>query len=359
MDLSTLLDLHDMERAAQSVLDEPTWAYVRGGAGTESGIHDNLSAFTAFWLRPRILSEAPSRPRTDVSLFGCDLALPVLLAPTSPIRLVHPEAELAVAKAAAASGVASIVSTDGHYPFADVAQVAPDTCWFQLYAYEDRSVVERTVAMAQRAGARAMVLTVDACYPAQRLSAQRARFQTPADVDLGTLRELGVLQGQVPSQGRLARMAMTWRDLSWLREQTQVPLLVKGVLHPEDARRLIDAGADGLIVSNHGGRQLDGVIPSLMALRDIREAVRGQVPVLVDGGIRSGTDIVKALALGARAVCLGRPYLWGLAIGGSAGVAAVISILHRQLEDVLRQLGLASVSDVTPDCVIEVARRPS
>ncbi|ETX02040.1 MAG: hypothetical protein ETSY1_05065 [Candidatus Entotheonella factor] len=358
MDLTTLLTLTDFERASRALLDDAVWAYLAGGAGTEHSVRANVAAFDDVWLRPCVLGPTCTTLDTRVRLFDQTLTMPVLLAPTSPQRLFHEDAELAVTRSATAAGTVSIVSTDSHYPFPDIAKVGGKNCWFQLYTYGSRADVEATIAMAVEAGASALVVTVDAYHPARRISAWRASFRTPPYVDFGTLRALGILNGEVPANARLDRLPLTWDDLSWIRRQATVPLLIKGILSPEDARRCVDAGANGIIVSNHGGRQLDGVVPSLAALEPVASEVRRHCAVLVDGGIRSGVDVVKALALGADAVCIGRPYLWGLSVDGQAGVQAVLTLLQNEIENTLLQLGLATVSEVGPDCVAELRWSP-
>jgi 4-hydroxymandelate oxidase len=354
MDITTLLTLSDVERAARAALDQAVWAYVAGGAGSERTVSANVAAFDAVWLRPRILGTSSPTPDTRVRLFDRELSMPILLAPTSPQRLFHEDAELATARAAVAAGTVSIVSTDSHYPLRTVAETSARTCWFQLYPYGSRADVEATIDMAVDSGAAALVLTVDACYPARRISAKRAGFRTPPYVDFGNLRTLGILEGDVPADARLERLPLTWNDLAWIRDRTTVPLLIKGILHPDDARRCISIGADGVIVSNHGGRQLDCVVPSVVALEEVADEVRGDCVVIVDGGIRSGLDVVKALALGAQAVCIGRPYLWGLSLDGEKGVEGVLKILHCEIEDALRQLGLDAVSQIGPECLAKI-----
>jgi 4-hydroxymandelate oxidase len=307
------------------------------------------------FLRPRILgTPCTATPDTSVTLLTQVLSMPVLLAPTSPQRLLHEDAELATARAAAAVGTVSIVSTDSQYSFPTIVAAAEKNCWFQLYPYRSHADVDALIAIAEEAGALALVITVDAQHPARRISALRAGFRAPSYVDFGTLRTLGILDGRVSAGGRLDRLPLTWADLEWIRRRTAVPLLVKGVLHPADARRCVEAGVDGVIVSNHGGRQLDAVVPSLVALRQIVAEVHDTCAVLVDGGIRSGVDIVKALALGANAVCIGRPYLWGLAVAGQTGVQHVLTLLRSELEDAIMQLGLRSVAEIGPDCIADV-----
>jgi isopentenyl diphosphate isomerase/L-lactate dehydrogenase-like FMN-dependent dehydrogenase len=351
MGLTDLLCVADFEAAARSVLDTATFAYVAGGAGDGATIATNRAAFDAVALSPRILTGASAAPKLEASLFGRSLPMPVLLAPTSPQRLLWPEAELATARGAARQGVACIVSTDTHAPFHDIVAASPGDCWFQLYCYGGQRDIEATLDYAVQAGAQAVVLTVDADHPARRLSSQRAGFCAPSDVDLGTLRTLGLFDGALPHDARLPRTSLSWRDLEWIRPRVPTPLLVKGVMHGEDARRCVELGVDGLIVSNHGGRQLDGVRASLHGLSEVLDAVDRAVPVLLDSGVRSGLDVVRALSLGAAAVCLGRPYLWGLALGGAEGVERVLALLREELLDTLRQLGCASLRALGPACV--------
>lgn len=351
MDLSKLLTLSDIEEAARTVLDPATWAYVAGGAGAGRTVDCNIAALDALWLRPRVLGTAFENPVTTVKILGQTLSFPVLLAPTSPQRLLHADAELATARAAVSSDIISIVSADSHYPFPQIAQTAGGNCWFQLYPYRNRAVVEATLDMAMEAGAKAVVVTIDAFFPARRISARRAGFRSPPEVDFGTLRLLGILSGASPADARIERLPLTWDDLEWIRARTKAPLLIKGILCPADARRCIEIGADGLIVSNHGGRQLDSAVPSLFALSEVASKVDGRCALLVDGGIRSGIDVVKALALGADAVCIGRPYLWGLGIGGEAGVKVVLELLRAEVVDTLRQLGIANIAEINLDCI--------
>ncbi len=351
-ELSGLLTLADFEHAAESVLDAASWAYVAGGADTQLTVRANTDAFDKVWLRPRALGGSGEKPDTTVTVLGHRLALPVLLAPTSPQRLLHEDAEIATARAAESAGTLSIVSTDSHHVFADVAGSVGSDCWFQLYAYRSRDDVAATIALAEDAGATALVVTVDASYAARRISTRRAGFRTPAHVDFGNLRALGVLMGEIPDGARIERLPLTWDDLEWIRARTHLPIVVKGVLRAEDAERCVGLGVDGVIVSNHGGRQLDGAVPSLIALEQVAAAVSDRALVLLDGGIRSGVHVVKALALGADAVCIGRPYLWGLGLAGQQGVEAVLDLLRSEIEDTLLQLGADSIADIDADFAI-------
>ncbi|MEZ3179646.1 alpha-hydroxy-acid oxidizing protein [Streptomyces pimonensis] len=343
------MTLLDFERAADAVLDAASWAYVAGGADTQVTVRANVEAFDQVWLRPRALGSASDKPDTSVTVFEQRLALPVLLAPTSPQRLLHDDAEMATARAAEATGTVSIVSTDSHHAFPEVARSVGSDCWFQLYAYRSREDVAATITLAEEAGATALVVTVDASYAARRITTRRAGFRTPAHVDFGNLRSLGILTGAIPDGARIERLPLTWDDLEWIRSRTGMRLVVKGILRAEDAERCLDLGADGVIVSNHGGRQLDGALPSLVALEQVAATVSGRGTVLMDGGIRSGVHVVKALALGADAVCIGRPYLWGLGLAGQEGIEAVLGLLKDEIEDTLLQLGVGSIADLGPD----------
>ncbi|MFB8179225.1 alpha-hydroxy acid oxidase [Streptomyces sp. NPDC055966] len=355
-ELDALLSLADFEQRWMAEADRPIAQYVAGGAGSDGVVAANTAAFGEVWLQPRGLHDGPHALDTSVTLLGHTLAMPLLLAPTSPQRLVHPDAELATARAAVRHGLLSIVSTDSHFPYADIAGAAPGRTWFQLFPYRSRTDVEATLAYAEECGASAIVVTVDASFAARRLTTLRAGYRLPPGVDYGTLRTLGILRGDPPVSGRHEKLPVTWADLEWIRGRTRLPLLVKGVLRPADVRRCVDLGMDATIVSNHGGRQLDGVVPALFALRSVVEAVPDDHPVLLDGGVRSGTDLAKAIALGARAVCIGRPYLWGLGLGGRQGVERVLALLQAEFDDSLLQLGIDTV-DKLDDTFVTTARR--
>lgn len=346
MTLDALLSVSDFEHEWMAVADKAVGQYVAGGAGSDGAVAANVAAFDEVWLQPRGVHDDTVRLDTTVSLFGRQLACPLVLAPTSPQRLVHPDAERATARAADSRQVVSVVSTDSHYSYSEIVSDAPGRTWFQLFPYRSRRDVQATLEFAESCGASAIVVTIDASFAARRLSTQRAGYSLPAGVDYGTLRALGILRGEPPSSGRHDKLPITWDDLHWIRSLTDLPLLVKGVLRPVDARRCVDLGADGTIVSNHGGRQLDGVVPALFALRAVIEAVPDDHPVLLDGGVRSGVSIAKAVALGARAVCVGRPYLWGLGLAGQRGVERVIDLLRDEFADALLQLGICAVGEL-------------
>lgn len=354
------LNLYELEARAREALAPATWAYFAGGAEDELTVAENLAAFRRVRLRPRALVSCASRSLA-VELFGRRLSLPLVLAPTSHQTLAHPDGEIATARAAAAAGTLAVLGTGNHFSVEEVAEASGGApFWFQLYCYEPFAVTSRVVRRAEAAGAEAIVLTVDACYAPRRESLARSGFRLPPAVRLGNLRGVGLPDellapggGVTPAFLEALRLApLTWDDVARLRELTTLPILLKGVLAAEDALLALERGVDGLIVSNHGARQLDGTLAALEALPAIAEAVGGRLPLLVDGGVRRGTDIVKALALGARAVLVGRPYLWGLALGGEAGVRFAIEQLRAELDCALAQLGRPDVAALGRDAVV-------
>ena len=356
-------DLTALEEQARAIMTPTVRGYVIGDAGSGSTGHANREAFARHRLVPRILRGVARRDLT-VSLFGQRLPAPVLLAPIAAQTVVHPEGELATVRGAADAGVPFVLSTGSSYALEDVAACAgPQPRWFQLYCPAQRDIAASLVRRAERGGYCALVLTVDAPTFGYR----------PTDLDHGYLPFLhgdgianftsdpefraGLTSGIDDERAVIAHWArvfanpgLAWDDLAWLRTITSLPILLKGVLHPHDACRAIDLGvADGVIVSNHGGRQLDGTVAALDALPAIRAAVGDDVPVLLDSGVRTGSDVIKALALGADAVLYGRPYLYGLALDGRDGVAHVLRCLLADLDLALALTGCPSIADITPD----------
>jgi isopentenyl diphosphate isomerase/L-lactate dehydrogenase-like FMN-dependent dehydrogenase len=358
------VDWRELERAASETLDERAIAYVWGGAGSEQTMRNNLEAFAAWRIVPRVLRDVSERD-LSVDLLGISAPAPLLLAPIGVQRMLHPDGELASARAAASLGLPMIVSTAASASMEEVADATGDgPRWYQLYAPNDRELGESLVRRAEQSGYGAIVLTVDnsivgwkprdlqqAYLPflegigiAQYLSDPvfRAALETPPEEDIG------VAVGHFLSV--FANPSFDWDDLAWLRDVTDLPIVIKGILHPDDAREARERGAAGIVVSNHGGRQIDGAIASLEALPAIADAVGDELAVLLDSGVRTGADAFKALALGADAVLIGRPYLWGLALGGSEGVRTVLRCLLAELD-----LTLALSGHVRPDQVERAA----
>ncbi len=345
------VSLADYERLAQERLDAPTRAYLEGGAADEITLRENRAAFDRLRLTPRILPDVKGA-NTRLSLLGLDLPHPILVAPTAYHRLAHPEGERATAQGAGAVGAVMVVSTQASMAVEEIAAAATAPLWFQLYMHPDRGVTRHLVERAVAAGCRALVVTVDAPV-SLRNHEQRAGFRLPAGVEAVHLKGLPPLptpapaaMGEVPVFNGPLDALPGWADLQWLRDVCRLPIVLKGILHPADARRAVDMGMDGVIVSNHGGRILDTVPAAIDALPYVAEAVAGAVPVLMDGGIRRGTDILKALALGARAVLIGRPCLHGLAAAGAPGVAHVLHLLRAELEVAMALTGRTTLAQV-------------
>ncbi len=352
-----IVNLADHEAHARQHLDDNAWAYFSGGAADEITLRANRSAWEALPLWPRVLRPLAGG-HTRVSLLGRTLAHPILLAPIAFQRLAHPDGELAMAYAAAALGAGVVLSTQASVSLEAVAQaVLPDRgrgpLWFQLYLQHDRGFTQALVQRAEAAGYEALVLTVDAPTSGVRDRERRAGFRLPPGVGPVNLAGLQaptateLRPGQSALFDGLLHQAPTWDDIAWLQSITHLPVLLKGVLHPADARQAVAAGAAGLIVSNHGGRTLDTAPATASALPRVVQAVGGALPVMVDGGIRRGTDVLKAMALGASAVLVGRPAIWGLANAGAAGVAHVLRLLRDELEIAMALTGCATLADAS------------
>lgn len=341
--------LVDYEPLARERMAEGAWAYLNGGSGDEWTLRENVVAFARIPLRSRVLRDM-ANASTRTSLFGVDHAAPILLAPIAFQRLAHADGELASAIAAGALDTAMVVSTQASVTIEDIAAHAGGPLWFQLYIQPDRDFTAALVRRAEEAGYRALVITVDAPVNGLRNREQRAGFALPSGVEAVNLRGM---RGLPPPSAQallfgtpLLEAAPTWADLAWLRSLTRLPILLKGIIDPDDARKAVDAGMDGIIVSNHGGRALDGVPATIDVLPGVADAVDGAVPVLLDGGIRRGNDVLRALALGASAVLVGRPYVHALAAAGAPGVAHVLRLLRAELELAMALTGCATIADV-------------
>ena len=345
-------DLGGWADAARTVLPADVWGYLQGGSGAERTLRANRAAYDRVALRPRFLVDV-STVSLATSVFGVPWEVPFGVAPMAYHRLAHPDGEVASAAAAGSVGGLFVASMFASRSFADMAAATTGPRWLQLYWLRNRDAFADVVARAEEAGFGALVLTVDAPRVASRPRDARSAFALPDDVravnvdpavmDSTHAADPGTSAIQVHSRQRFDP-SITWADLPWLRARTSLPLLLKGILTAEDARRATDAGVDGLVVSNHGGRQLDAAVPSLDALPEVVAAVPASMPVLLDGGVRRGSDVVAALALGARAVLVGRPVLWGLAASGPGGATAVLELLRDQLEECLVLAGRPSVA---------------
>lgn len=353
-----VVNLADHEAHARTRLDDNAWAYFSGGAADELTLQANRQAWDTLRLLPRVLQPLAGG-HTRVQLFGRTLAHPILLAPVAYQVMAHPDGELATAHAAAALGAGLVLSTQASLPLEVIAQaMLPEPgrgpLWFQLYIQHDRGFTRELVQRAEAAGYEALVLTVDAPTSGARDRERRAGFRLPLGVravNLDGLPPPPVVThgpGQSVLFDGLLRHAPTWDDVAWLQTQTRLPILLKGVLHEDDARQAARLGLGGVIVSNHGGRTLDTTPATAHVLPRIVEALAGAMPVLVDGGIRRGTDVLKAMALGANAVLLGRPYIFGLANAGAVGVAHVLRLLRDELEIAMALCGCSQLDQAGP-----------
>jgi isopentenyl diphosphate isomerase/L-lactate dehydrogenase-like FMN-dependent dehydrogenase len=342
-----LINVADFEREAERRLDPGPRAYFAGGAGDEVTLRANVAAFERWRLRPRVLVDVSS-VSTEATVLGQEISMPVLVAPTAFQRLAHPDGELATARAAAAAGTIMCQSSLSSVTPAELAAAAPGgRRWFQLYWSADRGFTHELLAQVAAAGFEAVALTVDFAAPGRRERDLRAKFALPDELGIPNIPSSGARDSFVAAVAQAVDTQLTWRDLEWLHDTCRLPVLLKGVLTREDAVLAVEHGAAGVVVSNHGGRQLDGVAASLEALPEVVEAVAERAEVLLDGGVRRGGDVLKALALGARAVLVGRPVVWGLAVGGEDGVGRVLALLRDEITLALTQLGCPSPTDVT------------
>ena len=341
------LNVADWEALAAERLDEAAYGYFAGGAGDERTLADNVAAWARWQLRPRVLVDVGG-VSAATTVLGAPVSAPVVVAPTAFQRLAHPEGETAMARAAASAGTIMCLSTLATSTPEEVAEAAPGAeRWFQVYVYRRRDVTWRFVERALAAGFSALVLTVDVPVFARRERDVRTGFAVPESIPVPSMAAAAdaAWSGMAP-QDILVDATVSWRDLEELCGRSAVPVLVKGVLGPEDARLVLEHGAAGVVVSNHGGRQLDGVPATADVLEEVVDAVAGRGEVLVDGGIRRGTDVLRALALGAGAVMVGRAPLWGLAAAGEEGAREVLELLRAEVESGLALLGCTRPDEV-------------
>ncbi len=349
-DPSGFTTLSDLEESAKAKVIDAAWAYVQGGSGEERTLRANREAFQRVFLRPRALVGVGTVD-SSTTLLGTRVPVPFYIAPTAFHGLLHPDAEAATARAAGARGVLGVYSTVSTLSMEEIAEAAPQAPrWFQLYLQKVWATSERLIRRAEAAGYGAIVLTVDAPVLGQRDRQARLGFGLPPGMPVGNLEEVtpsaGASVPQAVHQALRTDSDATWETLRKVREATRLPVVVKGLLTGEDAARAVELGAQGVVVSNHGGRQLDGAPPALWALPEVVRAVGSKVEVYMDSGVRRGSDVLAALALGARAVGLGRPVLWALACGGEAGVGKLLDLLRTELETSMRIAGRRSLREV-------------
>ena len=355
-----ILNLESLEARARERLDPMLFDYIAGGAGDEWTLHENRAAWSRLQLLPRMLRGVGSRDQRTTVL-GTAVSFPVLVPPMGFHGLCHEDAEVATARATAGAGTIFVASTVSNRSLEAIAEACAGPRWFQLYVYRDKAITRDLVQRAVAAGYSALCLTVDTPLAGPRERDRRNRLRMPAHLGLENFPATHAERHTAGSEAEsaLARYIadmwdanLTWTDVDWLRSVSNLPVIIKGLLAPDDARLAVEHGAAAIIVSNHGGRQLDGVPAPISVLLPVMDAVAGRVEVLLDGGVRRGTDVLKALALGARAVLVGRPVLWGLTLDGESGVAAVLEHLRGEIDLAMALAGCRSVNDIGRELVV-------
>jgi lactate 2-monooxygenase len=393
------VSMKSLKESARKVMSKKAFAYIAGGAGNEDTITANSKAFARWKIIPRMLRDVGDRD-TSIELFGQKLPAPVLLSPVGVLEMVHREADIAVATAASRLGLPFIFSNQASKPMEECATVMGNSPrWFQLYWSKSNELVKSFLKRADQCGCSALVVTLDTTMLGWRtrdldmaylpflegkgiaqytsdpvfqklLDAEEETQQVNRTISFHTIKGLFEMVNNYPGNGFLKKLrsgrpikavrkfvsiysnpATTWNDLSFLRQNTKLPIVLKGILHPDDARRALDAGMDGIIISNHGGRQVDGSISTLEALPEIAAVIQGKIPILLDSGVRGGADIFKALALGAKAICVGRPYVYGLALAGEQGVYEVMRNLMADFELTMGLSGCKNISEIQADAL--------
>ncbi|MEO5895204.1 MAG: alpha-hydroxy acid oxidase [Vicinamibacterales bacterium] len=348
----TPLNVDDFEHLARERMDPAAFDYYAGAAGDEHTLAENRKAFDRLKLRPRVLVDV-SAIDTRTTVAGHAIDFPVLLAPTAFNRLANPDGEMAAARAAGAAGTLMVASTLSTCSLEEIAGAATGPLWFQLYVYKDRGLTRELLARAEASGYAAIVLTVDTPLLGRRFRDVRNAFTLPEGISIANF---AAATADASRWGKhssfsayvhdLFDATLSWEAVEWLRSQTRLPIILKGILTEEDAGLAVHSGVNAIVVSNHGGRQLDGVAATIDALPEVADAVAGRIEVLMDGGVRRGTDVLKAIALGARAVLIGRPYLWALAAAGEKGVSDLLSLLSDELRLSMALAGRPNIGSI-------------
>jgi len=357
--------LDDLERLAREALPREAYDYIAGGAGDEWTLRENQAAFERLQLLPRVLRDV-TQPKLEVTVLGRPLSMPVLIAPTAFHGLVNDDAELGTMKAAVDAGVIMCASTASNCTLESIASAGgTPPHWFQLYIYRDRELTRSLVERAEAAGYGALCVTVDVPRLGRRRRDVLNSFCLPGHLKLGNFvnreaSDVTKIEGKSGLESYVSSQmdaAVTWKDIDWLRSICSLPVVLKGIMTPEDARLAVEHEVRGIVVSNHGGRQLDGVPATIEVLARVADAVRGECEVLLDGGIRRGTDVLKALALGARAILVGRPILWGLAVDGAAGARIALELLREELAAAMALVGCDSVDGLSRSLIWDSRRK--
>jgi 4-hydroxymandelate oxidase len=356
--LETPINLDEFEFLAAKILEKQVYDYYRGGANDEITLKANVSAFQAIHLYPRVLVDVDRRD-LSTTILGEKISMPVLIAPTAFHRLASPDGEIATAQAASRAGTIMVVSSLSTTTPEDIAASTESSLWFQLYIYKDRELTRSIVERVETLGYKALCITVDAPLLGRREKDVRNHFSLPAGLTIATVgdkltKDMDKITGNSSLNiyfENLLDQSVTWKDIDWIRSICNLPIVLKGIQRSDDARTAVDHGVNAIIISNHGARQLDTVPATIDMLPPIAEAIDGAIEVLLDGGVRRGTDVIKALALGANAVLLGRPILWGLTVDGAAGALLVLDLLMKETDLAMALCGLPYISKATRDLV--------
>ncbi len=346
-DMSEIVNLFDFEKMAEGKMTKMAYEFVASGAADEFTVKWNREALDKIKIQTQVLNDV-TKLDTKVSLFGTEMPYPILIAPTAFHKLMHPEGELATARGAAAASTTYVVSSFTTTPIEEIAKVATQPLWFQLYVVDDRTFVKDLVQKVEAQGCKALCVTVDTPVSGVRNRQQKAKFKLPDDLKPPYMIDTAFA---AKGQPMAFKKPLTWKDIEWLQSLTKLPVLLKGILNPEDAEKAIQSGASGIIVSNHSGRNLDTVPATIEVLPHIVKKVNKRIPVLMDGGIRRGTDVMKAMAFGASAVLVGKPICFGLACGGAEGVTKVLTLLQKEFEFAMALSGRASIKSIDPSLI--------
>lgn len=343
------VNLFEYEEVAKARLPKEEYDYIAGGATDELSVERNRRAFESWALRPRVLRNV-STLDLSASVLGTKVSLPVLIAPCGGHKRAHPEGELATYRAAAACGTIFAVSANSNTPFEDLAKAAKGHLWLQLYPFRDREVTKSWLKRAKDAGYEAICVTLDSQWPPKRERNIRNNYQRGGGINR---QRSSAEAGRPTRDGGTADPAATWKDLEWIKSVSELPVVAKGIMTGEDVEFCGESGADAVIVSNHGGRHLDNTLATIEVLPEAVAAARGRVEILLDGGIRRGADVVKALALGAKAVFIGRPLFWGLAVDGEKGLIRVLNILREEIEITMAKCGRPTIASIDASVVVK------
>lgn len=355
------VNVADFQRLAEATLPKATYDYITTGSADQITLHENIAALQRLQVYPPLM-KGVSDADLSTTVLGQPIKLPVILAPVAAQRMYHADGGLAAARAASTAGTIYGVSSSVGHSVEEIAAASAGPKWFQLYVPKDRTVARRLVERVDRSGYKAIIVTVD--LGEWKDADRRNRFSLPKEMLVKHLRDVGFdhisnnmsYEDVVDFNANAWDVSLSWEFFDWLRGNTKLPILIKGVLRPEDAKKAVSIGLDGIIVSNHGGRRLDGMPATIDVLPRVVEAVDGRVEVFVDGGIRRGTDVLKALALGARAVLIGRPYAWALGADGEAGVARVLDLFREELQNAMIATGCAKLNDIEPSLLGDFVR---